>query len=220
MARPQITVSMPAGLGTYKVFYGSGSGSFSEGYAELHFYPAIGSDVEWNLRSSITVTYNNGRQSDHYENLDRWNGFTWMEQDFDDCHLANYYSAGTASYISSYKVNVTIYGTPNTFTYQIKEGTGTIKWLHRNTTVEWESRWDSSSQTTIWTRTGKVTEREIDYRIEGDHPYVPGRREGEDREFYGSMYGPCISAFWNNSGPEPDTVNSSGPTYNYKYGSF
>ena len=40
---------------------------------------------------------------------------------------------------------------------------------------------------------------------------MPGSREGEDKEFNGSMYGPCISALWNKSGPNPDTVNSRGP---------
>lgn len=46
----------------------------------------------------------------------------------------------------------------------------------------------------------------------GNYPYVPGSREGENAEFNGSLYGPCVSALWNKDGPDPSTVNSYGPT--------
>ena len=58
-AIPQITINMPPDLGTYKIYRGSGSGNFPSYYAEVHFFPAIGAEVEWNFRSSIRATYNN-----------------------------------------------------------------------------------------------------------------------------------------------------------------
>ena len=47
-AIPQITIDMPPALGTYKIYRGSGSGSgsFSEHYAEVHFFPFAGAEVE------------------------------------------------------------------------------------------------------------------------------------------------------------------------------
>ena len=219
-AAPQITINMPPDLGTYKIYRGSGSGNFPSYYAEVHFFPAIGAEVEWNFRSSIRATYNNGRNPDHWENLDKWNGFTRMVQD-DKCPLAIHILGSELSYCTYYKVDITLYGSTDSLEYECHNGNiHQVDWLFRETTVEWTSKQDPNSQVTIWTRTGNVKGRKIWVRMTGDYPYVPGSREGENAEFNGSMYGPCVRAFWNKAGPDPSIVKSNGPTETYRETTF
>lgn len=216
MAVPSITVSVPAGVGTYQIWRGTGDLS---GYAELHFYPTAGSEVEHNLRSTIDVTYNNGRSPDHWENLDSWNGFSWQLEDQDICNLANYYSCGTASYIASYRVNVQIFGGPSKFSYQLHdEGMGTITWLYRYATYSWENVLDEGSQTYSWQK-GDLTDRYMEAKLSGNGYYVPGQRTGEKAEYGGSTYGGWISALWTDSSINPDTY-INGPTYKSKDATF
>ena len=84
--RPNISVTMPSGIGTYRIVYSAGESGW-ENYAEMHFYPAIGAEIEWNFLVETTVQYSGGRTPSHYINLERWNGFSWYEQD-DKCPLA------------------------------------------------------------------------------------------------------------------------------------
>lgn len=219
-AIPQITINMPTGLGTYKIYRGSGSGSFPTYYAEVHFFPAIGAEVEWNFRTSIHITYNDGRNPDHSENLQSWNGFNWMVQD-EKCPLAIRILGSEVSSCKSYKIDITLYGSANSLQYECHDGSSDqIDWLFRDTTVEWTSTQDPNSQVTKWTRTGNIKDRLIWVRMSGNHPYVPGSREGENANFNGSMSGPCVSALWNKAGPNPSTVNSNGPTTTYNETTF
>lgn len=120
-AIPQITIDMPPALGTYKIYRGSGSGSFSEHYAEVHFFPFAGAEVEWNFRSSVHVTYDDGRDPEHYENLDRWNGFSRMVQD-EKCPLAIAVLGSDSRHCKSYKVDITLYGSAESLQYECHGG--------------------------------------------------------------------------------------------------
>lgn len=119
------------GLGTYQVFYGSGSPYTN--YAEVHFFPTSGVTIDYNYHYKYTVTYKPEYERDPvtYEGETRFNGFSWMVQD-NTCPLGINCVAGASSAFATVSWEITITGSTYVFPHSVDpEGSGRFIWFYR-----------------------------------------------------------------------------------------
>ena len=118
------------GLGTAKVFYGSGNW---DGYAEVHFFPKFGVLIDYEYHYEFTQTYKpeiGGSKT--LEGYDTFFGSPSMVED-ENCPFSIICQGGDGDYIVNKSWKITITGSASVFPYKvIPEGRDELLiWFYR-----------------------------------------------------------------------------------------